>query len=60
MKLNPLQQHWDNATHNYNLDMYDWPAWALSVVQEVAPTVSSLETIHEELSPPEIMKVQKQ
>ena len=59
MKLNPLQQHWDNATHNYNLDMYDWPAWALSVVQEVAPTVSSLETIHEELSPPEIMKVQK-
>ena len=23
MKLNPLQQDWDNATHNYDLSKYE-------------------------------------
>ena len=28
-KLNPLQEHWDNDTLTYDLEQYNWPAWAL-------------------------------
>lgn len=55
--LNDLQKHWDNATLNYDLEKYNWPAWALSVVQEVAPQVKELETLHEVLTPTEIVTV---
>jgi len=47
---------WDNKTLNYDLDKYNWPAWALSVIQEVAPKVTALETIHEELTPSEVSR----
>jgi len=55
--LTPLQQHWDNKTLDYDLNKYNWPAWALSVVQEVAPQIKELETLHEALSPSEIVRV---
>ena len=57
--LNDLQVHWDNKTHNYNLEKYNWPKWALSVIQEIAPIVKELETIHKVLKPNEIVKVQQ-
>jgi sporadic carbohydrate cluster protein (TIGR04323 family) len=55
--LTPLQEHWDNKTLDYDLNKYNWPAWALSVVQEVAPQIKELETLHEALSPSEIVRV---
>jgi len=55
--LNELQTHWDNKVVNYNLEKYNWPAWALSVIQEVAPQVKELETMHEVLTPVEIVRV---
>ena len=55
--LTPLQTHWDNKTLDYDLNKYNWPAWALSVVQEVAPQIKELETLHEALSPSEIVRV---
>lgn len=56
-QLNPLQVHWDNKTLNYDLEKYNWPAWALSVIQEVAPQIKELETMHEYLTPAEIVRV---
>ena len=55
--LTPLQEHWDNKTLDYDLNKYNWPEWALSVVQEVAPQIKELETLHEALSPSEIVRV---
>lgn len=55
--LGPTQTHWDNCTLNYDLSRFNWPAWALSVVQEVAPQVGELETLHNVLSPTEIVRV---
>lgn len=57
MTLTATQQHWDNNTLNYDLERYNWPAWVLGVVQEVAPQIKQLETMHLELSPPEIVRV---
>ena len=48
---------WDNKILNYNLEKYNWPAYALRVIQEVAPQIKELETIHEQLSPSEIVRV---
>lgn len=56
-RLTPTQEHWDNNTLNYDLDRYNWPAWALSVIQEVAPNVKELETLHTVLTPTEIVRV---
>lgn len=55
--LTPLQEHWDNKVVDYDLEKYNWPAWALSVIQEVAPQVKELETLHEVLTPVEIVRV---
>lgn len=59
MELNNLQAHWDNKTLNYDLEKYNWPAWALGVIQEIAPQVTDLETLHKKLTPAEIVKVSK-
>jgi sporadic carbohydrate cluster protein (TIGR04323 family) len=55
--LLPSEIEWDNKTLNYNLEKYNWPAWALGVIQEVAPQVTELETLHLVLTAPEIVKV---
>jgi len=55
--LSKIHEHWNNNTLEYDLEKYNWPAWALSVVQEVAPKVKELETIHEVLTPSEIVKM---
>ena len=57
MTLSNTEIEWDNKTLNYDLDKYNWPAWALSVIQEVAPQVTELETMHEVLNPTEIVRV---
>ena len=56
-QLSDTQIHWDNKTYNYDLERYNWPAWALSVIQEVAPQVKELETLHLVLEPAEILRV---
>jgi sporadic carbohydrate cluster protein (TIGR04323 family) len=57
INLRPTEIAWDNKILNYDLVKYNWPAWALGVVQEVAPQVKELETLHEVLLPTEIVKV---
>ena len=44
---------YDNFTGesmNYNLERYNFPAWALERIQEKFPQVTDLETIHETVS----------
>lgn len=55
--LTEIQTEWDNKVLNYDLEKYNWPAWALSVIQEVAPQIKELETMHKFLTPAEIVKV---
>jgi sporadic carbohydrate cluster protein (TIGR04323 family) len=55
--LTETQKHWDNDTLNYDLEKYNWPAWVLSVIQEIQPTITELETLHEALTPAEVVKV---
>jgi len=57
MNLTNLQKHWDNKVINYDLETFNWPKWALDVIQEVAPQVKELESIHLILSPEEIVRV---
>lgn len=57
MNLTSIQSNWDNKIVDYDLEKYNWPKWALSVIQEVAPQVTELETMHEVLSPNEIVRV---
>jgi sporadic carbohydrate cluster protein (TIGR04323 family) len=57
MELSNIQTEWNNKTLNYNLEKFNWPKWALEMIQEVAPKVTELETMHEVLSPSEIVKV---
>ena len=59
MELTAIQKDWNNKTLDYDLERYNWPAWALSVVQEVAPHVKELENMHNELSASEIVKVSR-
>lgn len=55
--LTSTQLAWDNKTLDYDLKQFNWPAWALAVIQEVAPQVRELETLHQVLTPPEIVRV---
>lgn len=57
--LNETLKHWDNKTLHYNIEQFNWTEWALSIIQEIAPQVKTLETMHEILEPCEIIRVQK-
>lgn len=59
IELSAIQQHFNNTTLNYDLEKYNWPQWALSVIQEIAPNVTELETLHQVLTPTEIVRVSK-
>jgi sporadic carbohydrate cluster protein (TIGR04323 family) len=48
---------WDNKTLDYDLKRFNWPRWALDVIQEVAPQVKELETLHLVLGETDIVKV---
>ena len=53
------QIHWDNKTLDYDLNRFNWPNWALQTIQEIAPEVKELETMHEVLEPQRMVKVQQ-
>ncbi len=57
MNLSELEVEWNNKKVDYDLEKYNWPQWALSVIQEVAPQVTELETLHEVLNPAEVVRV---
>lgn len=57
--LTSTQLHWDNKTLDYDLEKYNWPAWALSIIQEVAPEVKELETMHLVIPVDKMVKVRQ-
>lgn len=59
MILSDTQKQWNNTTLDYDLVRFNWPDWALRVIQEIAPQVKELETLHEVLTPAEIVVVSK-
>jgi len=48
---------WDNCTLNYDTSRFDFREWIISVVQEVKPEVTELETMHKIVSPEELYKI---
>ena len=57
--LDNLQQHWNNATLEYDLTKYNFREWAHKVIREEFPQVKELEKIHEVLKPNEVVKLQQ-
>jgi hypothetical protein len=49
---------WENKTLDYNLEKYPWNKWVLDIINEIRPDVKSLETIHEVVDVPELVKIQ--
>jgi len=56
--LGTLYEHWDNKILTYDIKKFNFQHWALSVIGEKFPQVKDLETIHEKLTPTEIVKLQ--
>lgn len=48
-------KNFNNDTLTYDLKKYNWPLWALYTIQELFPDVQSLESLHEELTPPQVV-----
>ena len=51
---NKLDPRWDNQTLNYDLSKHNWPEYWLGVAKQKFPQITSLETVHEILTPQEI------
>jgi sporadic carbohydrate cluster 2OG-Fe(II) oxygenase len=41
-----IDPRWDHQILNYNLEKYNWAAWALDVVRELNSSIDSLEHVH--------------
>lgn len=50
---------WDNQVLDYDLEKYNWPAWALEVVRELKPELDKLENIHLYFAVPELINLRK-
>tara|TARA_B100001027_G_scaffold94706_1_gene65011 strand:- start:390 stop:1556 length:1167 start_codon:yes stop_codon:yes gene_type:complete len=58
MEKNTLE-HWHNQTLNYDIEKYNFPKWALGVINEIFPQVKELESLHKILSAFEVRKLQQ-
>lgn len=56
---NELDPRWDNQTLNYDLSKHNWPEYWLGVAKQKFPQITSLETVHEVLTPQEISELGK-
>lgn len=54
-----LDKNFDNATLNYDLNKFNWPALILEIIKSEYPKVESLESIHLVLDSHEIPRVTK-
>lgn len=56
--MNPsLAKHFDNGTLNYDIEKFNWPSLILDKIKEKYAQVTSLEYIHQTLSPTEIFDI---
>lgn len=59
MDLQALDQRSDCKIYSYNLKKHDWPTFWLNVAREKFPNITSLETVHKELTPDQIVELGK-
>jgi len=57
MNLSPTEVQWDNKTLNYNKEKYQFKEWALSIVQEIEPSINDLETLHLNVEPEKLSQI---
>jgi hypothetical protein len=55
--LKNTQIEWDNKTLNYDNTRFKFREWAISVIQEIKPEVTELETLHLQVTPEELSKI---
>ena len=53
-----MYKNFTGESMNYDLDRYNFPAWALERIQQKFPQVTELETIHETVPLKDIGKLQ--
>lgn len=54
---NQLDPRWDNQTLNYDLQKHDWHNYWLRIAKEKFPQITTLETVHEVLTPAQIVEL---
>jgi hypothetical protein len=57
--IKKTQIEWDNKTLNYDKSKFPFREWAISVIQEVKPEITELETLHLNVSPEELSQIRK-
>lgn len=57
MKLKPTELLWDHKNFDYDTTQYHFREWALSIVQEIEPSISELETLHVNVEPEKLEKI---
>lgn len=57
--LKKTQIEWDNKTLNYDTTIFKFREWSISVIQEVKPEVTELETLHLQVTPEELSQIRK-
>ena len=57
--LQELDPRWDNQTLHYDLAKHNWPEYWLGIAKDKFPQITSLETVHEVLSPDQILELGK-
>ena len=57
MNLKPTELLWDHKNFDYDTTQYHFREWALSIVQEIEPSISELETLHVNVEPEKPEKI---
>jgi len=57
MKLRPTELLWDNDYLDYDTTQYRFRDWALSIVQEIEPSIIDLETLHLKVEPEKLAQI---
>ena len=55
--LRPTELQWDNDFLNYDTTQYRFREWALSVIQELEPHITELETLHLNVEPEKLLQI---
>lgn len=57
--LTKTQLEWNNKTLDFDTERFKFREWAISVIQEIKPEITELETLHLQLTPEELSQIRK-
>jgi sporadic carbohydrate cluster protein (TIGR04323 family) len=55
--LSPTEKYWDNSILHFNTLKYNFKDWALSIVQELEPSIKKLEHLHLNVEPKRLAQI---